>query len=125
MTRVSCDKRILLSSVFGPYAQDDEYGSRSINPMELWHNQVTRVQGPWSLRMFHRSYGLMMIRENIEAACALLDFPSLDRFERELAREHYDIVGITAIAPNIGKVAKCASWYAGTNPRPKLWSAGT
>ena len=27
--------RVLLSSVFGPYAQDDEYGSRLINPMEL------------------------------------------------------------------------------------------
>ena len=37
--------KILLSSVFGPYAQDDEYGSRKINPMELYHNQVTRVQG--------------------------------------------------------------------------------
>ena len=34
--------RILLSSVFGPYAQDDEFGSRKINPMELYHNQVTR-----------------------------------------------------------------------------------
>lgn len=29
--------RVLLSSVFGPYAQDDEFGSRSINPMELYH----------------------------------------------------------------------------------------
>ena len=37
--------RILLSSVFGPYAQDDEFGSRAINPMELYHNQVTREQG--------------------------------------------------------------------------------
>ena len=36
--------RILLSSVFGPYAQDDEFGSRTINPMELYHNQVTREQ---------------------------------------------------------------------------------
>lgn len=33
---------VLLTSVFGPYAQDDEYGSRAINPMELYHNQVTR-----------------------------------------------------------------------------------
>ncbi len=38
--------RILLTSVFGPYAQDDEYGSRRMNPMELYHNQVTREQGP-------------------------------------------------------------------------------
>ena len=46
--------RILLSSVFGPYAQDDAYGSRAINPMELYHNQVTRGQGSFSLRSFHR-----------------------------------------------------------------------
>ena len=37
--------RVLLTSVFGPYAQDDEFGSRAINPMELYHNQVTRAQG--------------------------------------------------------------------------------
>ena len=37
--------RVLLTSVFGPYAQDDEFGSREINPMELYHNQVTRAQG--------------------------------------------------------------------------------
>jgi len=47
--------RVLLTSVFGPYARDDEYGSRAINPMELYHNQVTRAQGPFSPRMFHRS----------------------------------------------------------------------
>ncbi len=40
--------RILLSSVFGPYARDDEFGSRAINPMELDHNQVTRAQGGFS-----------------------------------------------------------------------------
>lgn len=39
--------RVLLTSVFGPYPQDDEFGSRSINPMELYHNQVTRAQGPF------------------------------------------------------------------------------
>ncbi len=72
--------RILLSSVFGPYAQDDEYGSRRINPMELYHNQVTRTQGPFSLRMFHRTWGLMMIQANIAAPCTLLDFPTRDRF---------------------------------------------
>jgi hypothetical protein len=46
---------VLLASVFGPYARDDEFSSRSINPMELYHNQVTRAQGTFSLRMFHVS----------------------------------------------------------------------
>ncbi len=98
--------RVLLSSVFGPYAQDDEYGSRVMNPMELYHNQVTRVQGPFSLRMFHRSWGLMFIQANIEAPCALLDFPTLDRFVQEIRENCYDIVGISSIIPNIHKVRK-------------------
>jgi hypothetical protein len=96
--------RILLSSVFGPYAQDDEFGSRSINPMELYHNQVTRAQGGFSLRMFHRSWGIMMIQANVSAPCSVLDFPTRKAFARELTKNHYDIVGISGIIVNVGKV---------------------
>ncbi len=96
--------RILLSSVFGPYAQDDEFGSRSINPMELYHNQVTRAQGSFSLRMFHRSWGIMLIQENISAPCSVLDFPTREAFARELTENHYDIVGISSIIVNVLKV---------------------
>ena len=100
------EANILLTSVFGPYATDDEYGSRKINPMELYHNQVTREQGPFSLRMFHRSFGLMLLKENIDAPCTLLDFPDQERFIDEISRNSYDIVGISAIVPNIGKVVR-------------------
>ena len=97
---------MLLTSVFGPYAQDDEYGSRRINPMELYHNQVTRVQGAFSVRMFHRSWGLMLIQHNIQAPCALLDFPTLDRFVHEISGHEYDVVGISSIPSNVLKVRK-------------------
>ena len=105
-TQVRRAPRILFSSVFGPYARDDEYGSRAINPMELYHNQVTRSQGPFSLRMFHRSWGLMMIRDNISAPSSLLDFPTRDRFIEELRTETYDIVAISAIPANYLKVVE-------------------
>ena len=98
--------RVLLTSVFGPYARDDEYGSRRINPMELYQNQVTRVQGGFSLRMFHRSFGLMMIQTNLDAPCTLLDFPTLEGFTEEISKNAYDVIGIGAIIPNIGKVKK-------------------
>src|SRR5512139_1696408 len=93
--------RVLLSSVFGPYAQDDEYGSRSINPMELYHNQVTRGQGPFSLRMHHRSWGLMLIQENITPPTTLLDFRTRERFIEEISTGQYDIVGISSIIVNV------------------------
>src|SRR5215469_2080353 len=96
--------RVLLTSVFGPYAQDDEFGSRKINPMELYHNQVTRAQGAFSLRMFHRSWGIMMIQQNISAPCTVLDFPTREDFARELGATSYDMVGISSIIVNVGKV---------------------
>ncbi len=96
--------RVLLTSVFGPYARDDEYGSRKMNPMELYQNQVTRTQGPFSLRMFHRSWGLMLIQANLEAPCTVLDFPTLDRFIEELRTRQYEVIGITSIVPNMVKV---------------------
>jgi radical SAM superfamily enzyme YgiQ (UPF0313 family) len=96
--------RILLSSVFGPYAQDDEFGSRTINPMELYHNQVTRAQGSFSLRMFHRSWGIMLIQANISAPCTVMDFPTRQAFAHELTTNHYDIVGISSILVNFVKV---------------------
>ncbi len=98
--------RVLLSSVFGPYARDDEYGSSTINPMELYHNQVTRAQGVFSLRMFHRSFGLLMIKENIDGPCTLLDFPDLNTFIRTISENRYDIIGISSIIPNVLKVSK-------------------
>jgi len=98
--------RILLASVFGPYAQDDEYGSRRINPMELYQNQVTRIQGGFSLRMFHPSFALRMLQANTDAPCTVLDYPTIEDFTREVRDHEYDVVGISSIVPNTGKVKK-------------------
>ena len=116
--------RVLLTSVFGPYAQDDEHGSRALNPMELYHNQVTRAQGAFSLRMFHRSWGLMLIQANLEAPTTLLDFPTLERFEEELRRVPYDVVGISAILPNVGKVKRMCELVRRHQPRATIVVGG-
>ena len=101
---LGANARVLFSSVFGPYARNDEFGSRSINPMELYHNQVTRAQGEFSIRMFHRSWGIMMIQQNLANPSTLLDFPTQEQFAAELRREKYDVVGISSIIVNVGKV---------------------
>ncbi len=99
-------QRILLCSVFGPFGVDDEYG-RKENLMELYHNQVTRVQGPASLRFQHRSFGLYFIAANIDADTTILDFPSRQRFIREI-KKGYDIIGISFITPNFSKAREMA-----------------
>ncbi len=116
--------KVLLTSVFGPYARDDEYGSRAINPMELYQNQVTREQGPFSLRMFHRSWGLMLIQANITAPCTLLDFPTRRRFIQELQSRQYDIIGISSIWPNIRKVRKMCEWIRYYQPKAVIVVGG-
>ena len=118
------DARILLSSVFGPYAQDDEFGSRSINPMELYHNQVTRAQGSFSLRMFHRSWGIMMIQANISAPCAVLDFPTRDDFAQQLKNNQYDVVGITGIIVNVAKVREMCRMTRELSPQSVIIVGG-
>jgi hypothetical protein len=116
--------RILLSSVFGPYAQDDEFGSRKINPMELYHNQVTREQGPFSLRMFHRSWGILMIQKNISAPTTVIDFPTREAFAAELRAHPYDIVGITSIIVNVGKVKEMCRMVREIRPNATIVVGG-
>src|SRR5512133_3647188 len=116
--------KVLLCSVFGPYARDDEYGSRTINPMELWHNQVTRVQGAFSLRMFHRSWGLMLIQANLQARCTCLDFPDLERFIAEIRDNHYDVVGISSILTNLPKVKRMCRLLRPHLPKATIVSGG-
>jgi hypothetical protein len=116
--------RVLLSSVFGPYACDDRFGSRSINPMELYHNQVTRAQGPFSLRMFHRSWGIKLIQTNISAPCTVLDFPTRDAFARELRSNRYDIVGISSIIVNVGKVREMCRMVREISPDSEIVVGG-
>jgi radical SAM superfamily enzyme YgiQ (UPF0313 family) len=116
--------RILLSSVFGPYAQDDDFGSRTINPMELYHNQVTRVQGSFSIRRFHRSWGIMMIQRNISAPCTVLDFPTRAAFAREITKHHYDVVGISSIIVNVGKAREMCRMVRKLSPHSTIVVGG-
>jgi len=116
--------KILLTGAFGPYACDDEYGSRKINPMELYHNQVTRLQGGFSLRMFHRTFSLLMLQANIDAPCTVIDFPSIEDFTDEIQNNDYDIVGISAIIPNIGKVKKMCELIREHQPKATIVVGG-
>ncbi len=116
--------RVLLSSVFGPYAQNDEFGSRVINPMELYHNQVTRAQGAFSLRRFHRSWGIMMIQHNISAPCTVLDFPTREAFAREITRNQYDVIGISSIIVNVAKAREMCRLARRLSPRSAVIVGG-
>jgi len=85
---------------------------------------VTRVQGAFSLRMFHRSWGIMMIQENISAPSTVVDFPTREAFERELTAHEYDIVGISSIIVNVGKVREMCQMVRRLAPQAKIVVGG-
>jgi radical SAM superfamily enzyme YgiQ (UPF0313 family) len=111
-----------LTSVFGPYAVDDEYGSKE-NLIELFHNQVTREQGIFSYRFNHASFGLYFLAENIDMPTVVLDFPTLPRFLDEL-KNGYDYVGISYVMPNFKKAQKMAQLVRRYAPRSKIILGG-
>ena len=92
--------------------------------MELYHNQVTRAQGSFSLRMFHRSWGIMMIQANISAPCTVLDFPTRNTFADELTSHAYDVVGISSIIVNLGKVREMCLIIRQLSPHSKIIVGG-
>jgi radical SAM superfamily enzyme YgiQ (UPF0313 family) len=92
--------------------------------MELYHNQVTRAQGSFSLRMFHRSWGIMMIQANISAPCAVLDFPTRDDFAKQLKNNQYDVVGITGIIVNVAKVREMCRMTRRLSPQSAIVVGG-
>jgi hypothetical protein len=114
--------KLLLTSVFGPFAVDDAYGCKE-NKMELFHNQVTREQGVFSYRFNHHSFGLYLMAENVRMPTTVLDFPSLREFKREL-RKGYDYVGISFIVPNVSKAQKMAEIVRQEAPNTKIILGG-
>jgi hypothetical protein len=96
-------------------------------PSIPWSSITTRSpapQGSFSLRMFHRSWGLMMIQRNISAPSTLLDFPTLEHFERELTETAYDVVGISGIIPNFGKVREMCRIVRKLSPKSTIVIGG-
>ena len=114
--------KLLLTSVFGPYGVDDEYGTRE-NKMELFHNQVTREQGIFSYRFNHGSQGLYFLAENIDMPTAVLDFPTFKRFRQEL-KKGYDYIGISFIIPNFKKTKAMAQAIRELSPKSKIILGG-
>ena len=65
-----------------------------------------------------------MIQENIDAPCTLLDFPDLDRFIKTISNNHYDIIGISSIIPNVGKVKKMCELIRTYQPQATIVVGG-
>jgi len=113
---------MLLSSVFKPFGIDNLY-SRRESKIELYHNQLTKAQGIYSLRAFSSTNGLHAIANNVDIPTTVLEFPSLERFRKEV-KKGYDIVGIGSILPNFQKVKRMVEETRRISPKSTIVLGG-
>lgn len=96
-------RKILLTSVCRPFGGPGEGDSVGA---ELFHAQVTRAQGIFSIRQVIRCWAIDYLAENIEAPCVALHYPSEREFIRELKSDAYEYVGINFVVATFHKVRR-------------------
>ena len=114
--------KVLLTTVCGPFGADTEDCTRHVMP-ELYHAQVTRAQGIFSIRATYISYGLEYIANNITTPTTVLQYPTMKQFKREL-RKGYDYVGISFVIATFGKLQKMCRMVREVSPGSKIILGG-
>jgi hypothetical protein len=105
--------RVLLTSVVRPFGGPGEGDSVGA---ELFHAQVTRAQGAFSLRQVIRVWGLDLIAENIEAPSVVLHYPSMGELEEELRTGGFTHVGINFVVATFHKVRRMVAMIRRVSP---------
>jgi hypothetical protein len=113
--------KILLTSVCRPFGGPGEGDSVGA---ELFHAQVTRAQGPFSLRQVIRVWAIDYIAENLLAPTVTLHYPSKEEFVRELQAGGYTHVGINFVVATFHKVREMAALIREHAPRAKIVLGG-
>ena len=114
--------KVLLTTVCGPFGVNTDDCTEHIMP-ELFHAQVTRSQGIFSLRSTYISYGLEYIAKNIKTPTTVLQYPTMKEFTREL-KKGYDYVGISFVIATFEKLKKMVQKVREVAPQAKIILGG-
>jgi haloalkane dehalogenase len=112
---------VLLTTVCRPFGGDGEGCSVGA---ELFHAQVTRAQGLFSLRQVIRCWALDYLAENIDAPSVVLHYPSEREFVAELKSRHWDFVGINFVVATFHKVRRMVKLCRQHAPGAKIILGG-
>lgn len=117
----SSQHKLLLTSVIRPFGGAGEGDSVGA---ELFHAQVTRAQGPFSLRQVIRVWALDYLAENVQTPTVTLHYPSKRQFVRELKSGQYTHVGINFVVATFHKVREMAALVRKHAPAAKIILGG-
>jgi hypothetical protein len=112
---------ILLTTVCRPFGGAGEGDSVAA---ELFHAQVTRAQGIFSLRQVIRCWGLDYIAHNLQAPCTVLHYPSERELVRELKAHKYHYVGINFVVPTFHKLRRVSELVRRHSPGTRIILGG-
>jgi hypothetical protein len=113
--------KLLLTSVMRPFGGPGEGDSVGA---ELFHAQVTRAQGPFSLRQVIRVWALDYLAENVLAPAVTLHYPSERELVRELKTGGYTHVGINFVVATFHKVRQMVPLIRKHAPNAKIVLGG-
>jgi hypothetical protein len=113
--------KLLLTSVTRPFGGPGEGDSVGA---ELFHAQVTRAQGPFSLRQVIRCWAIDYIAENLHAPTVTLHYPSRRELIAELEGGGYTHVGINFVVATFHKVREMVPLIRKHAPHAKIVLGG-
>ncbi len=121
-TQISEPKpRVLFTSVCRPFGGPGEGDSVGA---ELFHAQVTRAQGPFSLRQVIRVWAIDYLAENIEAEAVTMHYPSQRELIKELKTQSYTHIGINFVVATFHKVREMVPLIRKYAPNAKVILGG-
>jgi len=114
-------QKLLLTSVIRPFGGPGEGDSVGA---ELFHAQVTRAQGPFSLRQVIRVWAIDYLAENVQTPTVTLHYPSKRELVRELKKGGYTHVGINFVVATFHKVREMVPLIRRHAPNAKIVLGG-
>jgi len=115
-------QKILLSTVHRPLGINSDNCTANIQA-EMYHSQVTRAQGIFSIRTICTGWGLEFIAANLDVPVTVLHYPTKRILLRELKRG-YDYVGISFVMCTFQKTIEACQWIRKVAPSTKIVLGG-
>jgi len=90
---------------------------------EMYHAQVTKSQGPFSIRTESTGWGLELIAANLEVPTTVLHYPTLRQISRELDRG-YEFIGIGFVVCTFPKAKEICDLVRRRSPHTRIVLGG-
>lgn len=115
-------KKVLLTTVHRPLGVESETCTENIQA-EMYHAQVTRAQGVFSIRTICTGWGLDFIAANLETPTTVLHYPTEKVLIREL-KKGYDYLGISFVTCTLPKTIELCKLVRRRFPGTKIVLGG-